>query len=250
MSLSGQLPLTAFYKSASSQSRSTKPSVSKSALKRRDALARAQDATSSKKRQRHKENRDFAARGSLQSLNDRSDKQSGSLHDGKADPPHPAASIVRHEDIIDLTDTTAPAIKAPSTPIVHTGDRRLITAASLPSPPLTASDAKRIRGPRDGTDTARCLHTPDPHLNDPSLASATDAVAVGHKDSIVLFPPHKGGKTSMPPPPLPLKASSFSMPSRRTFRSPPSRSSDDWVPSSQPHETSIPRPERSNDDRS
>ncbi|KAI0676998.1 hypothetical protein C8Q78DRAFT_59323 [Trametes maxima] len=51
----------------------------------------------------------------------------------------------------------------------------------------------------------------------------------------------------MPPPSLPRKANPSAMPSRRAFRSPPSRSSDDWVPSSQPHETSIPRPERAND---
>ncbi|KAI1789036.1 hypothetical protein LXA43DRAFT_601610 [Ganoderma leucocontextum] len=304
----GQLPLSAFFGSpGSSVKRSTK---SKVASKRKESPIRGQAAEPPKKKRKQKENVTPSSYQSLQNATPQSEGTSGSSkarrrHSSSTEmdvdevdalvglPDGVGANIYAGDVLIDLTvdgsDDIIPSsahkharsLKTPP-PSPEVQDRRRDSSSitSLPSPPLTAPDARARKKRDDGENKQEdVLELPQVDSIDrgtrpgppdvknietdtvPRSGSPPQAHAVEH--NVPCSPrSSQSSRDLMPPPPLPLKALLPSsrplsatvptplMPRPAQLHRPRSVSSEKWVPSSQTQELSIPRYEDMQDDQS
>nr|VWO94742.1 C2H2-type domain-containing protein [Ganoderma boninense] len=196
------------------------------------------------------------------------------------------ASESATHSLIDLTIDGPDIIKAsapkhahnlntpPLTPDAQSRHRDFNSITSLPSPPLTAPDVKRGRKKRDeenddqediqelsqvpATDRGTRLGTVKvQNIDKPSLGGTTSQVLSVENNVPCSLPSSQSSRDLMPPPPLPLKvflsssSQSTTVPMSHpalSYRLRPT-SSQDWVPSSQTQELSIPRYEDIQDDQ-
>ncbi|KAI9001324.1 hypothetical protein BD414DRAFT_29983 [Trametes punicea] len=296
----GQLPLTAFFGSRASQASngSGKSREDRTAAMRKDSPARDRDTRRPTKKQGQNENNVPRIHKRSQGSADVLDKKGSSSRQKSDSPLHIDLSESKggkeandeYTTLFSLDENrakdgctdvalddmplgqvedhcasiTSALSSSPTTPPRRDLIRRPLVAASLPSPPLTASGTKRPRRvpkeqhhndvvtsesmhPNQSGTSASTLGGPSPRGS--ALPGGTSARVVGNKDAIVLRSPHKGSKTAMPPPSLPFKVPSSDMPVRPPLRRARSSSSEKWVPSSQTQELSIspPRSRESND---
>ncbi|EJF62854.1 hypothetical protein DICSQDRAFT_179560 [Dichomitus squalens LYAD-421 SS1] len=291
----GQLPVSAFF--GSSANRSAKPQ-----LKRRHSSPRQQAVPPKKRKQKEnltpsgsrnighvvakttghdvgssqpRPRRSTGTANEVDMGTARVEKEKPTLENGLNGPPSKADSGCA---VIDLTDDRPgdivpqprPVYRLETPPLTPEGRGRrrdLGSIVSLPSPPLTAHDARKLR--KRGNDSEKqeenvqkLPHALVDHDASPGAAGVKASMqasqssgtplqdqTIEHKDPCSLTRP-TNDRDLMPPPPLPFKAllhsspaSSLTMPtlsSSPAYRPHPS-SPIRWVPSSQTQELSIPR---------
>ncbi|TFK92938.1 hypothetical protein K466DRAFT_658858 [Polyporus arcularius HHB13444] len=290
----GQMPITA-YMSKQSSKRTRKTGSSKASQKRRSSPGRNREAEPLKKKRKQKEN--LTPQTSLKDVESKPDEPSSSSRPRRSprrrrNSDTEGGTKVQEEDAgeepvatLDETPTDmttrkvvieptssglddGPGLEAtttemrtrPMTPEHRGHHRGALAANSLPSPPLTASTARR--GHKSCRDEERRVEemleesggVPHEEMIDtvPSPKQAETGSGPHHSNhgddntDGSVAPASRPGESSlvlMPPPDLPPQAASTAtprLPLPVPAQKPCSTSSDKWVPSSQTQELSIP----------
>ncbi|KAM5534894.1 hypothetical protein V8D89_011449 [Ganoderma adspersum] len=300
----GQLPLSAFFGSESSGPSGKRAAKPKLSSKRKGSPVRQKTTEPARKKRKHKENLTPSGDQNLENGTHNLESAPGTSKPRRRQSSSTEMEVEELDALLDLADgvgvnmsprdaligpsvdgsdgiidITAP--KHPHNLDTHTLtpealDRRqdFASITSLPSPPLTAPDAKRGRKKHDDEDKREdILVLPQVTSIDqgnrigpvdvknidkhPSSSSPSQAHTVGH-NAPCSPRSSQSGRDLMPPPPLPLKvllsssdpqSAALSMPRPALSRRPRSISSEKWVPSSQTQELSIPRYEDMQDDQ-
>ncbi|RPD66718.1 hypothetical protein L226DRAFT_565510 [Lentinus tigrinus ALCF2SS1-7] len=288
-----QLPISAYFSGAGQSSKHTSKTGSpKVSPKGRGSPGRDQDAGPPKKKRKQKEN--LTPQTTLKDVESRPDEGAGSsrlrhsprqrrnsdLKTSTRDPKNHGGeepviilndTAPDEQDIIDLTSTeldnvlrleTTDTRRLQTPPITpqHSGQHRrgALAVDSLPSPPLTAPDARRLTQLRrdeerhveemleelDDVQDDGVIPAPSTKQVEKDLRASTH----GDRDNVdgtlgLASRPRESSLALMPPPdrsPNEASASTSHWPLPDPVQRPPSTSSDKWVPSSQTQELSIP----------